>query len=282
MTGLWRISGSLSQCIDLRTSKESVLSMNDYHNKFSPSVYLETRYKRPGEKKLHDFPTQHLHTFFSDVQVSPTSEYKVLDYGCGPVLANVISAAKVATEVVLAEYTEKNRLTVQQWLDKGPTAWNWRPFFEHIVVTLEGKSPHEAIEREEYLRSIIQAVVPCDITQDPPITEGFEGPYDAVISLLSIETGCRSLEEYKCAVKRVHKLIKSGSFLILFSTLRNDTSALGWYKVGTETFTEIPLTLQFVHATLKEANLHVLKTESLELPEYRHLDGTAFIVARKP
>ena len=50
------------------------------------------------------------------------------------------------------------------------------------MVTLEGKSQNEAIEREECLRSITRAVVPCDVTQDPPIVaEGFGGPYDAVM-----------------------------------------------------------------------------------------------------
>ena len=256
--------------------------MNDYHNKFSPSIYLETRYKHPGENKLHHFPTQCLHAFFKDVQIPPTSEYSVLDYGCGPAIANVISSAKVATEVVLAEYTEKNREAVQKWLDKESTAWNWRPFFEHIVVTLEGKSPNEAIEREERLRSITRAVVPCDITQDPPIAEGFGGPYDTVMCMLSIEAGCHTHEEYKAAVKRVHQLIKSGGFLLLYSTVRRDTSTLGWYKVGDETFTEIPLSLEFVYATLKEANLLIVKTECLEIPEYHTPERAAFIVAKKP
>ena len=34
---------------------------------------------------------------------------RVLDLGCGPVIANVISAAEFASEIILAEYTELNR-----------------------------------------------------------------------------------------------------------------------------------------------------------------------------
>ena len=54
--------------------------------------------------------------------------------------------------------------------------------------------------------------------------------------------------------------------------------------MGDETFTEIPLSLEFVYATLKEANLLVVKTECLEIPvwEYRTPEKAAFIVARKP
>ena len=150
------------------------------------------------------------------------------------------------------------------------------------MVTLEGKSSNEAIEREERLRSIARAVVPCDVTQDPPIAEGFGGPYDVVMCMLSIEAGCHTHEEYEVAVKRIHQLIKSGGFLLLHSAVRCDTSTLGWYKVGTETFTEIPLSLEFVYATLKEVNLSVVKTECLEIPEYRTPEKAAFIVAQKP
>jgi 2-polyprenyl-3-methyl-5-hydroxy-6-metoxy-1,4-benzoquinol methylase len=246
--------------------------MNDYHNKFSPSIYLETGYKHPGENRLHHFPTQCLHAFFKDVRVPQTSEYRVLDFGCGPVVAYVISAARVATEVIFAEYTEKNRKAVQQWLDKEPTSWNWRPFFEHVVVILEEKRPREAIEREERLRSITRAVVPCDITQDPPIAEGYGGLYDVVMCMLSIEAGCHTHDEYKVSVKRVYQLIKSGGCLLLYSTVRRDTSTLGSYNVGNETFTEIPLSLEFVYAALKDANFLVVKTA----------EKAAFIVAKKP
>ncbi len=206
----------------------------------------------------------------------------MLDYGCGPAIAYVISAARVATEVIFAEYTEKNRKAVQQWLDKEPTSWNWMPFFEHVVVILEEKSPREAIEREERLRSITRAVVPCDITQDPPIVEGYGGPYDIVMCMLSIEAGCHTHDEYKLAVKRVYKLIKSGGYLLLYSTVRRDTSTLGWYNVGSEMFTEIPLSLEFVYAALKDANFLAVKTECLDIPEYRTPEKAAFIVAKKP
>ena len=262
--------------------------MNDYHSNFSPASYLETRYKDPEKGALHSFSLQCLHSFFSEAKAKSevanagSHGYKVLDYGCGPAVAKVISAAAVATEVVFAEYTEKNRSAVQRWLDKDSSAWNWSPYFKHIVVTLEGQSEHEAVEREKYLRSITRAVVPCDVTQDPPIVIGFEGPYDVVISSLSIEAGCPTLEDYKIAVRRVSNLLKSGGSLLLYSVIRNDTSKPGSYRVGSECFTEIPLTLEFIHATLKEAALEVVTTKYLALSDHHEFgDGAAFIVAKK-
>ena len=252
--------------------------MNDYHRNFSPLRYLEQYYERPGGNLVIDFLFRQLSTFFSGVKVEST--YKVLDYGCGPVVANAISAAGVAKELVLAEYTEKNRNAVQQWLDGDPSAWNWKPFFEYIVVNLEGKSENEAKEREYVFRNIVKAVFPCDVTQDPPIAVGYEGPYDVVMCLLSIEAGCLTQEDYKAAAKRVARLVKPDGFLLLYSTIRHDTSRPGSYTVGAETFIEVPLTLEFVCTTLIEANFEVVTTKMLENPEQIHLDGAAFIVAK--
>ena len=236
--------------------------MNDYHNNFSPLRYLEGGYTTPGEVFLHDFALQQLSVFFSREKFDPTC--KVLDYGCGPAIANSISAAGVAKELVLAEYTEKNRKAVQQWLDNDPSAWNWKPYFEYIVVNLEGKSEKEAREREHVFRNLVKAVIPCDVTQDPPIAVGYEGPYDVVVCILSIEAGCLTQEDYKAAVKRVAQLVKPDGFLLHYFVVRNDTSQPGCYTVGAETFMEVPLTLEFVNTTLKATNFEVVTIKIIE------------------
>ena len=41
---------------------------------------------------------------------------KVLNYGCGPILAYDISPAGVKAEIVLAENGEKSRNALQDWL----------------------------------------------------------------------------------------------------------------------------------------------------------------------
>ena len=260
------------------------MAMNDYHNKFSTLQYLESHYTGPQQQKYHNFAVKQLHSFFSNLKGSSKSDpsiYKVLDFGCGPVVANIISAAGVVEEVVLAEYTEGNRKAIQDWLNNDPSAWNWKPFFDYVVVSLEGKSADEAVEREKRLRSIVKGVIPCDVTKDPPIALGYEGPYDIVMCLLSIETGCLTQEEYRAAVKRVSTLIKVDGFLLLYSTIRYDTSKPGWFKVGSETFMEISLSFEFVSATLRDANFEIISNDSMETPYIPSMDETCFIVAKK-
>lgn len=231
-----------------------------------------------------------VHKFFvqkhSTLQDEPM---KVLDCGCGPVLAYSICAAGANAEIVLAEYGEKCRNAVQDWLDRSPSAWNWTPHIKYVVCDLEGKDNSQIQKREEDLRKAIKAVVPCDITQDPPIAKDYEGPYDVVMSLLCIESGCLTREEYKAAVKRIATLVKHRGNLLLFSTIRNrregdDTP--GYHYVGEEKHTEVALPLNFVQTTLSECGFDILETNKLPenaLPKNTRsdLESMAFIITVK-
>ena len=171
---------------------------------------------------MMDFAVVNIHNFF--MQKYSTSKgvpLKVLDYGCGPVIAYDISAAAESTEIVLAEYGEQCRSALQDWLDRSPSAWDWTPYIKHVVCDLEGKDESEVKTREDDLRRAVKAIVPCDITQDPPIAKGYEGPYDVVMSMLCIENGCLIRQEYKAAVKRIATLVKRDGTLLLYTTIRN-------------------------------------------------------------
>ena len=58
----------------------------------------------------------------------------------GTVIAQTISAAPYAAEIVLSEYAEANRAALSQWLNNDPNAFDWTHSIKHIVVNLEGKS----------------------------------------------------------------------------------------------------------------------------------------------
>ena len=67
----------------------------------------------------------------------------------------------------------------------------------------------------------MKAIIPCDITQDPPIGKGYEGPYDVGMSMIYIENGCLTRQEYKAAVKRMATLVKREGYLLIHSTVQN-------------------------------------------------------------
>ena len=264
-------------------------TQNDFHATFDPTEYLEKCFKTPMERPVSRFALANLHDFFTTKSFPQGEQLQVLDYGCGPVIANVISAASVMDiEIVLAEYTERSRKAIQHWLDIKPSAWNWCPYFKHVVQTLEGKGEEETLRREAALRASIKAVVPCDITQDSPIAKEFEGPYDIVMSMLCIENGCLTREEYKLAVQKIAGLIKTGGTFLLHFTVRNKEGQ-GYYHVGENKYVQVALPLQFLLTTLEETGFTKITKnmfrDSESIGSYNNgqsdLETTVFIAAEK-
>ena len=235
----------------------------------NPTFYLEIGFTPQGPyRAIKEFPLAYLHRFFAQKHlISNGGEpLRVLDYGCGPVVAYDISAAGLNVEIVLAEYGAKCRSALNEWLSHSPTAWDWSPYIKHVIQNVEGRNEKEAIEREESLRKAIKAVVACDITQDPPIAEGCEGPYDVIMSMLCIENGCLTQEEYKAAVKRIASLVKRGGNLLLYSSIRNreeHDQTPGYYYVGETKHIQVALPLKFVLKTLEENGFTVAETNIL-------------------
>lgn len=269
---------------------DSTRLVNDFQGNFDPTTYLERRFKNPGAgvSAMINFALENLCQFFKDWPKGRQAP-RVLDYGCGPVIAYDISAARVASEIVLAEYTKKSRELIKKWLDHDPSAWDWSPYFKHVVETIEGKSKSEAFEREETMRKVIKAVVPCDISSEHPIAYGYEGPYDIVISTLAIESGCKTRADYKAAIKKIFALLSRGGHLLLYVSIRNK-EGLGCYYVGEQKFHPLCLTEHFVLTTLTESGFTIVKNSplpqegSMAIQQSTHtdLDSTTFVVAVKP
>ena len=267
----------------------NAITNGDFQESFDPTTYLELRFKNPGAgvSAMINFALENLCQFFRDW---PQGKFpKVLDYGCGPVIAYDMSAARVASEIVLAEYTKKSCELIKKWLNHDPSAWDWSPYFKHVVETIEGKSETEAFKREETMRKVIKAVVPCDITKDQPIADGYEGPYDIVISTLAIESGCQTRADYKAAIKKMFALLNQGGHLLLYVSIRNK-EGLGCYYVGEQEFHPLCLTEQFVLTTLTDNGFIVVKnnplpqkgSEAIQQSTHTDLDSTTFVVAVKP
>ena len=181
---------------------------------FDPWAYLEYQY---GEvDAFHHHSLQQIHEVFKSYG-SPSTCLKVLEFGAGPVIAYVISASLYASEIVLSEYLETNRKVLQMWLDRDPNAPNWSPFFEYVVQELEGKSKEEAAKREEELRQVVKAVIPCDIHKDPPVEPAYCGPYDVIVTSFCLENACNSLEEVSGAVSKLAKLLKPEGKLVIIT-----------------------------------------------------------------
>ena len=69
--------------------------------------------------------------------VFATRSLKVLDYGTGPVICYVISAAGRQSEIILSDPAHANREALKKWLLNEPSAFDWTLHFNHVVQKLE-------------------------------------------------------------------------------------------------------------------------------------------------
>ena len=118
------------------------------YDKFNPQDYLHTYYgvDTSGLRPFLPLILKTLHDFYQSYDATE-AKLKILDVGSGPVIAQTISAAPYAAEIVLSDYSEANRAALLQWLNNDPNAFNWTHIIKQIVVNLEGKSEKEVHAR---------------------------------------------------------------------------------------------------------------------------------------
>ena len=233
----------------------------NYDDQFDANEFLAQAYNPPGTPKNYhrDLRMKMVHDLFKELLPdgvdNHNNNFKVLDYGCGPVIAFAISAAgkNAVSEIVLAEYTEMSRNALHKWLDRDAVAFDWSDYFKHVVQTLEKKPESEVKLREERLRNIVK-IASCDIKADPPIEEGFEGPYDLVMTFLAIESACKSEEEYFELVKNLSKLVKPGGNVMMFAKLAKTSQSIR-YNIGGKLFHYYTISEDILLSALKKAGL---------------------------
>ena len=143
---------------------------------------------------------------------------------------------------------------MQLWLDKNPNAHDWTQYFRYVLQTLEGKGEEEVAKRESQLRSVIKAVIPCDITKDPLLPPGYEGPYDVVLESLALASVGNTDADLVAALTRISKLIKPGGRFISKTVLEEEATAPSWlhtYPVGDSTFTVMIISEEQLQSALK-------------------------------
>lgn len=224
-------------------------STAEKYQAFDPEDYLKTTYYDVNIPDKILFRLESLHRAYQGL---PSASPKVLEYGAGPAIMSAISAAGRASEIVLADVAESNRQTLWKWLRRDPAAFNWSPFFDHVVQKLEGKGEEEAREREEKVRELVKDVVYCDITEDPPVQKGFEGPYDVVMDSWCLAYACETREAYEKGIAKLACLLKPAGTLMIFATRREKQ---GSYSTGSAVFKSLPLSGEYVSKVLQDQGM---------------------------
>ena len=238
-------------------------SPEEYEKLFDAREYLLTRYQKVRET-FHGTTLRGLHELYS----GGASGLKILEIGCGPVIAYQISAAPFASGIVMADLVQSNRDAVQLWLDKSHNAHDWTPFFRHVVQTLKGAEEEEEIaRREEQLRKVVK-VIYCNALEDPPVPAAYEGPYDVILTPLILSVLSKTKHELTACLSRLAKLLKPGGRFVSKTLLMEGSSATthkyctgeGW------TFVDLNISEEMFRAALTQtgfSDINIVKSPVL-------------------
>jgi hypothetical protein len=248
----------------------------DYLNEFCPRDYLTQFYSRlegENERLLAFHATVH--------QVVPAGG-TMLEFGGGPTVYQLISAAARHADIHFADYVPGNLGEVRAWLKSEPGAFNWRPF---IACALE----HEGIdvtedaidEREEMMRQRITRLLPGNAFEVEPL--GRPASYVIVGVNFVLEGITDTPQEWERTMQNVINLVAPGGYLI--NTVV--TGARYWWH-GQRRYSLASVDSQTICETLQRLGLQILRLETAEAditdeesPDYQGYNGMAMVVARR-
>lgn len=262
----------------------------DYEN-LDILKFVRNKFKGPDHQEAYSirsyFTLKCLAEFYTEKLASvENNSLKIIDYGSGPHMANVISAVPKACEIILAEYIEPFRAFVKKWVDGEPSGHDWSPLFKHVVETLEGEPDGAAAVREKELRSKL-TIVPCDVTQDRIVADGHGGPYDVVMSFHCLDAAYNDLDSYKRGLAKTAALVKDGGYLVLSTTKREKVEADGevpFYRVnGVKYYDIVPTSKAFIVEALTELGFIDICDKLVPIPpsENSNAQGFYFFTACK-
>jgi len=266
----------------------TVLSGKSYLDEFDPKVYLADYYATSegssNEGSTAGFHRHQVYDFYAKYNSKWNSKTaRLLEFGGGPVIKPLISAAPYVDQITFAAYAESERREIELWKHEKEGAHDWSSHFKNIVNEVEHIAGDDAWrEREKLLRKRISSIVPCDILNENPLLVKQE-PFEIISTHLCLEAACLSYAEYIVSIKKLVGLLKPGGFLLMLIVERQT-----FYMVGRKKWFTLYLTLEQIKEALAKAGMEIVifvrdpaKMKYIQEPKASDYTAFVFVAAQK-
>jgi hypothetical protein len=243
-------------------------------NTFDPKEYLREYYT------TIDFENDQLLEFFWNCYKEIKPQSTLLEFGIGPTLYSLITAATKVDAIHVCDRFAANLHETQLWKKGAEDAFNWEPFICR-ALEIEGgeKVTQEEIQRRAaLLRQKLTHFCLCDAFSNPPLLWNPRAKYDIVQTNFVPESITSSWDKWELAMQNIISLLKpEGTFIL--TTLKNAT----YYHLHHKRFPavnidETALTYVLIKYGFREIDI-VMQSISANLP-YRGYDGMIFVKAQ--
>ena len=240
------------------------------YDSFRARDYLEGRYGQATDdvRGVVSFYLKRYHGFYQKYGSElDASSARLLEFGGGPTIYPLISAAPFISEATFTDYAEANLKEVQLWRDKDPSAFDWSKYFQHVLVNLEGNNdPNAPSQREDELRSKLRQIIRCDARADQVLGDAtIPHSFDIISCNLCLESVCQNVHEYVDCLKKLRKLLKPNGFLVGITAIE-----AAWYTYNapeeSQKLYALPLTEEVITSSLLSAQFKIREKEVFQIP----------------
>ena len=227
-----------------------------------------------------DFENDQLLRFFCECYRDINPRSTLLEFGSGPTLYSLITAAAKVETIHVSDRLEDNLHELQLWKRGDEEAFNWEPFIQR-ALELEGKSKvtrEDIRRRAELLRSKLTTFCSCDAFSNPPLRGNHLNKYDIVQVNFVPESITSSLIEWERAIHNIISLLKPQGTLIL-TALKN----AAYYHLQEKKFPAVSIDETVLTQTLQKFGFreaHILMQTVPACPPYRGYSDIILIKAR--
>jgi hypothetical protein len=245
---------------------------------FSPQGYLDYYYGHIGDEN------RALLEFFALAYKDIPKGAIMMEFGGGPTVYQVISAAAQVAAIDFCDYLRSNLDEVRLWLDNKPEAFRWEKFIKYALEK-EGLSAtaEEISRREAAIRQKVRKLVRCDARQSDPCGFEYRNRYDVLGAGFVPECIGNTKEDWRHALGNILSLLKPGGVFVTVAVLEAEYCRYG----------EVVLPVTYLEATdymqylpqlgLKIQILRTIPSEVMDKtdPAYTGYNGMIFIKAIK-
>ena len=89
-----------------------------------------------------------------------SKDCKLLDVGCGPSIANIISASKLFSHITMADYLTSNRDEVARFKSDAEDAFQWQHYFDFCADLEPNTSLEDIMQRTRNAINVILRSIP--------------------------------------------------------------------------------------------------------------------------
>ncbi|XP_053547546.1 nicotinamide N-methyltransferase [Bombina bombina] len=241
-----------------------------YQKEFDPDAYLHQYFEYGKRSMGNEFSNFSLKQFAEIFTSGKVKGKTLIDIGTGPTIYQLISACEAFDEIIVTDYTDKNREAFGKWLEKKPGAHDWSGFIKR-VCDLEGNRKIPS-EKEGQLRKSIKKVLKCDVHKCNPVDPVIVPQADCLLSVLCLESASQDYDSYCTAIKNITTMLKPGGHLVLAGIIGNN-----YYKVGDVTFSALHLSEEMIQDALNKAGYHIKSFQLSKKTEESVEDGADFL-----